>query len=96
MSMHPQEISPVPEETARVARAANPKGNVYMRMRDELGSIYQDQMFTALFPRRGQPASRSALAFGAGDRDAIYGVTPRRLLSIWRSLVKRKKPQAAF
>ena len=39
MSMKPQEISPVPEETARVARAANPKGNVYMRMRDELGSI---------------------------------------------------------
>jgi transposase len=53
MSMHPQEISHVPEETARVARAANPKGNAYMRMRDELGSIYEDQMFTALFPRRG-------------------------------------------
>jgi transposase len=29
MSMKPQEISPVPEETARVARAANPKGTVY-------------------------------------------------------------------
>ena len=28
MSMKPQEISPVPEETARVARAANPKGNI--------------------------------------------------------------------
>ena len=25
MSMHPQEISPVPEETARVAQAANPE-----------------------------------------------------------------------
>ena len=46
MSMKPQEINPVPEETARVARAANPKGNVYMHMRDELGSIYQDQMFS--------------------------------------------------
>lgn len=56
MSMRPQEISPVPEETTRVARAANPKGNVYMSMRDELGSIYEDQMFAALFPRRGQPA----------------------------------------
>ena len=39
MSMRPQEISPVPEETARVAHAANPRGNSYMRMRDELGSI---------------------------------------------------------
>jgi len=56
MSMKPQEISPVPEETARVARAANPKGNVYKHMRDELGSIYEDQMFVDLFPRRGQPA----------------------------------------
>src|ERR1051326_8963998 len=56
MSMRPQAISPVPEETARVARAANPKGIVYMSMSDELGSIYEDRMFAALFPRRGQPA----------------------------------------
>jgi transposase len=56
MSMKPQEISPVLEETARVARVANPKGNVYMHIRDELGSLYLDQMVAALFPRRGQPA----------------------------------------
>ena len=31
MSMRPQEISPVPEETARVARAANLKGNTYWK-----------------------------------------------------------------
>lgn len=30
MSLKPQAISPVSEETARVARAAYPKGNVYM------------------------------------------------------------------
>jgi transposase len=86
MSMHPQEISPVPEETARVARAANPKGNVYMRMRDELGSIYEDQMFTALFPRRGQPAEapwRLALVTvmqymeGLSDRQAAEAVRER-------------------
>ncbi len=70
MSMRPQEISPVPEETARVARAANPKGNVYMSMRDELGSIYQDQIFVALFaqqvgegnPFRGKSIVRHASA----------------------------------
>jgi len=70
--MKPQEISPVPEETARVARAANPKGNVYMRMRDELGSIYEDQLFVSLFPRRGQPAE-ARLSSGIGDRDALSG-----------------------
>src|SRR3989440_2876837 len=86
MSMRPQEISPVPEETARVARAANPKGNVYLRMRDELGSIYEDQMFTALFPRRGQPAEapwRLALVTvmqymeGLSDRQAAEAVRER-------------------
>src|SRR5260221_12660825 len=86
MSMRPQEISPVPEETARVARAANPKGNVYMRMRDELGSIYEDQMFVALFPQRGQPAEapwRLALVTvmqymeGLSDRQAAAAVRRR-------------------
>ncbi len=86
MSMRPQEISPVPEETARVALAANPKGNVYMRMRDELGSIYEDQMFVTLFPRRGQPAEapwRLALVTvmqymeGLSDRQAAEAVRER-------------------
>ena len=44
-----------PEETARVARAAFPKGNLYLKMRDELGTFYEDADFTALFPTRGQP-----------------------------------------
>lgn len=86
MSMRPQEISQVPEETARVARAANPKGNVYMSMRDELGSIYEDQMFAALFPQRGQPAEapwRLALVTvmqymgGLSDRQAAEAVRER-------------------
>lgn len=29
----------IPAETVRVARAALPKGNVFMRMRDELGLL---------------------------------------------------------
>lgn len=56
MSLHPHPIDPVPGETARVARTAFPKGNPYMRMRDELGVFYQDEAFAALFPTRGQPA----------------------------------------
>lgn len=36
MSLKPQASSPVPEQTARVAKTAFPKGNVFMRMRDEL------------------------------------------------------------
>jgi len=45
----------VPEETARVARAAFPKGNPYLLLRDTLGTIFQDDDFAACFPRDGQP-----------------------------------------
>lgn len=58
MSLHPQAGYQVPEETQRVARAAFPRGNVYMRVADLLGSLYQDQQFAALFPTRGQPPKR--------------------------------------
>jgi transposase len=57
MSLHPQEIPAIPEETCRVAQAAFPRGNVYMRLRDELGTIYEDHLFAGLFPARGQPAA---------------------------------------
>ena len=40
-----------------MARAAFPKGTPFMRMRDELGAIYEDEAFARLFPARGQPAA---------------------------------------
>ena len=49
MSMRPKPIGPVPQDTARVARAAFPKGNLYMHMRDVLGTIYADEDFAELF-----------------------------------------------
>ncbi len=86
MSLHPQEVPPVPEETIRVARAAFRRGNSYMRLRDELGAIYNDQLFAALFPSCGQPAAspwRLALitvmqfAEGLSDRQAADAVRSR-------------------
>ncbi|MDQ3256427.1 MAG: transposase, partial [Acidobacteriota bacterium] len=56
MSLRPQTMAPVPNETTRVARAAFPQGNIYMRLRDELGVLFADEDFAALFPTRGQPA----------------------------------------
>jgi transposase len=38
-----------------VARAAFPHGTPYLTFRDELGPIFQNEDFTALFPRCGQP-----------------------------------------
>jgi transposase len=86
MSLHPQAIAPIPEETQRVARAAFPKGNIYLRMRDEIGTIFNDSMFSPLFPARGQPAEcpwRLALVTvmqfveGLSDRQAAEAVRSR-------------------
>ena len=56
MSLKPELVPPIPEETKRVAEAAFPKGSTYMRMRDKLGTFYQDEQFALLFPPQGQPA----------------------------------------
>ena len=58
MSLQPQAIPPIPEETARVAHALFPQGNRYMRLRDEFGSIYTDEQFAALYPTGGQFAEQ--------------------------------------
>jgi transposase len=55
MSLRPHALEPVPEDTARVARAAFPKGHPYLTFRDALGTIFQDEDFAALFPAWGQP-----------------------------------------
>ncbi len=54
MSLKPTPIEPVPEQTVRVARTAFPKGNPYLLLRDELGTIYRDEDFADLFPNVGQ------------------------------------------
>jgi len=86
MCLHPRSVDPVPEETARVARAAFPKGTVYMTMKDALGEVFEDEDFAHLFPRRGQPAMapwRLALvtimqfAEGLSDRQAADAVRGR-------------------
>src|ERR1700730_10060064 len=56
MSLKPEPIGHIPPETARVARAAFPKGSIFMKMRDELGVLYRDDLFADLFPNNGQPA----------------------------------------
>jgi transposase len=56
MSLKPQPISPIPEDTARLVRTVLPRGNTITLVRDEFDSIYTDADFTALFSNRGQPA----------------------------------------
>src|SRR5205823_13995829 len=86
MSMYPQALGTLPEETIRVARAACPKGTLAMRLRDELGELYQDEYFASLYPVEGQPAYepwRLAIvtvlqyAEGLTDRQAADAVRER-------------------
>jgi transposase len=55
MSLKPMAIPPVPVETARIARAAFPKGNLYMKFRDRVGTILHDEDFAPLFAKDGAP-----------------------------------------
>lgn len=86
MSLQPLIVQHVPEDTARVARAAFPKGNPYLRLYDALGPVYADQQFAALFPTRGQPSISPAqlamvtvlqFAEGLSDRQAADAVRSR-------------------
>jgi len=86
MSMYPRELGTIPEETARIARAACPKGTLAMLLRDELGALYQDEHFVSLYPVEGQPAYepwRLALVTvfqyveGLTDRQAANAVRER-------------------
>ncbi len=86
MSLQPQAVYIVPEQTQRVAHAIFPKPNTIMRMYDEFGVIFNDADFQDLFPRQGQPAQapvRLALACilqfmeGLTDRQAADAVRTR-------------------
>src|SRR2546421_10992381 len=57
-SLQPQKLPEIPEETARIAKILFPKNNVYMWLRDELGAIYNDEQFAALYPNSGQLAEQ--------------------------------------
>ena len=56
MSLRSQLVPPVPAETARIARAAFQKGNLYMQIRDEIGILLTDADFADLYSSRGQPS----------------------------------------
>jgi transposase len=86
MSMRESEMPAVPEETGRVARAAFPKGNPYILLRDELGSFFQDGQFSELFGARGRSAKSPAFlalvcalqfAENLSDRQAADAVRAR-------------------
>src|SRR5215204_6024281 len=82
----PQPVPPVPDDTARIARAAFPRGNPSLLLRDRLGPVFDDAGFADLYPRRGQPGYTpwrlslvTLLQFreGLSDRQAAEAVRVR-------------------
>src|SRR5689334_14829965 len=98
----PQPVPPVPDNTARIARAAFPRGNPYLLLRDRLGPVFDDAGFADLYPRRGQPgytpwrlALVTLLQFreGLSDRQAAEAVRAR---IDWKYLLALDLADAGF
>ncbi|MCP4347061.1 MAG: IS1182 family transposase [Desulfobacterales bacterium] len=68
----------IPEETARVAHLAFPKGNTFIKLRDELGPLYKDSEFAPLFPLRGRPAESPGLLAMISVFQFVEGLTDRQ------------------
>jgi transposase len=86
MSLRSPLIYCLPDETARVARAAFPRGNPYLRMYDALGPLFASSDFADLYPKEGQPAEDPAILAlvtifqfveGLSDRQAADAVRGR-------------------
>jgi transposase len=79
MALRPQSLPPVPEAPAAAVQAAFPKGNLYVALRAEFGSLYDDQLFADLSPPQGRPVAvapwRLALVM---VRQYIEGLTERQ------------------
>src|SRR3982750_3001846 len=103
MSLRLQPLVPsVPDDTARIARAAFPRGNPYVLLRDRLGPVFDDAGFADLYPQRGQPAYtpwRLALVTllqfreGLSDRQAAEAVRAR---IDWKYLLALDLADAGF
>ncbi len=90
MSLYRSHDFAIPEDTAEVAQAAFPKGNVYMTMREELGPLFQDMDFAGLFALRGQAGESPALLAIVTVLQFVEGLTDRQAAEAVRSRIDWK------
>jgi transposase len=57
MTLRPHPLPPVPDATMAEVRAAFPKGNLYVDLRTEFGTLYDDHLFADLYPPAGRPVA---------------------------------------
>src|SRR3954467_6028770 len=97
-----QLVPSVPDDTARIARAAFPRGNPYVLLRNRLGPVCDDAGFADLYPQPGQPAytpwrlalvTRLQFREGRSDRQAAEAVRAR---IDWKYLLALDLADAGF
>jgi transposase len=103
MTWRPHPLPPVPEATAAVVQAAFPKGNLYVDLRTEFGTLYEQDLFADLYADRGHPIEvapwRLALVMvmqyieGLTDRQAADAV--RRCMD-WKYALSLELTDAGF
>jgi transposase len=87
MSMKPQGLEPIPEETRQLVRRVCPKGTMVTQLRDALGSIYSDEAFAHLFPKRGRPAEAPWRLAMVTVLQACEGLTDRQAAEYVRTRI---------
>jgi transposase len=99
----PRTPPPIPDTTTAAVRAAFPKGNLYVDLRMEFGTLYTDQLFADFYPSNGRPVAvapwRLALVTvmqyieGLTDRQAADAV--RRCMD-WKYVLSLGLTDAGF
>src|SRR5512132_3709171 len=91
MTWRPHPLPPVPEATAAIVKAAFPKGNLYVDLRTEFGTLYAQDLFADLYAARGHPVEvapwRLALVM---VRQYIEGLTDRQAADAVRRCIDWK------
>ena len=88
--MQPRPWPEVPELTAKVARSSFPKGNLAMRIREELGEVYADTRFAAAFGVRGRPGISPGQLMMASVLQFTENLTDRQAADAVRDRVSWK------
>src|SRR5437016_8682930 len=78
MSMKPQGLEPIPEETRLLVQRLCPKGTMVTQLRDALGPIYSDEPFAHLFAKRGRAAEAPWRLALVTALQAVEGLTDRQ------------------
>jgi transposase len=86
---HPHNFE-IPEETRQVASAAFPKGNVYLRIRDEFGPLFKDEDFGELYSYLGQGGESPAILAQVTVMQYMEGLTDRQAAEAVRSRIDWK------